>query len=210
MGGEEVAVHARAALDHEAHDAAGGEVVEHLVGRAAQDDGVGEVAALGEHAGARVDGARREHDPQRRRPQPAREPVGPALRGAHEQARVVGAHGVAADEDRVDARTLGVDAVEVGGPGEHEPLGGVVVEEAVDRHRGGGEHVREPHRRVAVIEHVAILAWSASEDAGLAPAGAHGSVRISLPVSVTRIVCSNCAVRDLSLVVTVQPSSQTS
>ena len=38
----------------------------------------------------------------------------------------------------------------------------------------------------------------------------HGKVRISAPVSVTRRVCSNCAVRDLSLVVAVQPSSQRS
>ena len=41
--------------------------------------------------------------------------------------------------------------------------------------------------------------------------GAHqGSVRISEPSSVTRSVCSNCAVRLWSLVTAVQPSDQTS
>ena len=79
---------------------------------------------------------------------------------------------------------LGVDPVEVGGPGEDQPLRRGVVEEPVQRDGARGEDVR--------------------------PAGAHGSVRISLPVSVTRIVCSNCAVRDRSLVVTVHPSSQMS
>src|SRR6056300_433285 len=38
----------------------------------------------------------------------------------------------------------------------------------------------------------------------------HGRVRISAPVSVTTRVCSNCAERDLSFVVTVQPSSHIS
>ena len=38
----------------------------------------------------------------------------------------------------------------------------------------------------------------------------HGSVRTSAPVSVTTRVCSNWAVRDLSLVVAVQPSSHRS
>ena len=38
----------------------------------------------------------------------------------------------------------------------------------------------------------------------------NGSVRISWPSSVTRMVCSNCAVRRRSLVTAVQPSGQTS
>ena len=37
-----------------------------------------------------------------------------------------------------------------------------------------------------------------------------GSVRISLPLSVMRMVCSNCAERFRSLVTTVQPSSHIS
>ena len=40
--------------------------------------------------------------------------------------------------------------------------------------------------------------------------GGHGRVRISAPVSVTTRVCSNCAERDLSFVVTVHPSSHMS
>ncbi|EHK81039.1 putative ABC transporter permease [Rhodococcus pyridinivorans AK37] len=40
--------------------------------------------------------------------------------------------------------------------------------------------------------------------------GGHGRVRISAPVSVTTMVCSNCAVHLRSLVTTVQPSSQIS
>lgn len=40
--------------------------------------------------------------------------------------------------------------------------------------------------------------------------GGHGRERISAPVSVTTMVCSNCAVHLRSLVTTVQPSSQIS
>ncbi len=58
-------------------------------------------------------------------------------------------------------------------------------------------HTPQPHRRMCAVS--TSLKWRN-----------HGRVRISAPVSVTRIVCSNWAVHFLSLVVTVQPSSQTS
>jgi hypothetical protein len=144
-GGEEAAVHGRAALDHQAHDAVLGEAPEHLVRRALQDHRVGQFAALGQDARVRVERTGGEHHAQRRGPEPAGDAGGAPLRRAHEQARVVRAHGARPDEDRVDARPLGVDPVEVGGPGEHEPRGGVVVEEPVDRHRGRREHVRALH-----------------------------------------------------------------
>ena len=63
--------------------------------------------------------------------------------------------------------------------------------------------------RLALVERGAFLTMDVSGAPRLA-LGGHGRVRISDPVSVTRMVCSNWAVCDLSFVVTVHPSDHTS
>ena len=68
--------------------------------------------------------------------------------GADQQPRVVAADRLGADEDRVAPGALRVDALEVGGRGEHQPLRPGVVEVAVERDAAAEQRVGPVrHRR---------------------------------------------------------------
>jgi hypothetical protein len=100
--------------------------------------------AGGEEGRGGVEVARPGHrDLGRVRRQTPGDPPLPAFAGAHEQSGVVGADGARPHQDRVAARADGVDPVEVCGRREDEPVGGGVVEVAVDR-RGAAQHDHEP------------------------------------------------------------------
>ena len=164
-GAEELGVHALAALDHEAAHAPGRQVLAHPAhrrGGTGVDDRRHAAEALarpGRRRGGAVDelvavAGREErrrgvevrmprdgHLP-RRRGATLGDPPGPSVRPAHDEARVVGPHRSCADEDRVAARPHGVDPVEVGGVGQHEPPARGVVEVAVEGHRPAQHGVR--------------------------------------------------------------------
>ena len=78
---------------------------------------------------------------------------------AHHQPRIVFAHGLGADQDRVAGGAHGVDSVEVGVVGQLEPTRRRAAEVAVDRHAAAEEgvgalmHVRLP---------LGAAAWSAA------------------------------------------------
>lgn len=78
----------------------------------------------------------------------------------------------------------------------------------VRRHQGG--QPAEPARRDPRGPPRAHLADRDAPDQVKQDQGGQTTVRISTPSAVTRMVCSNCAVRRRSLVTTVQPSSQMS
>jgi hypothetical protein len=77
----------------------------------------------------------------RRVAQSAGDPVGPALGRAHPEAGVVQPHGAGPDQDRVAARPLRVDPVEVGLIGQQKPFVVGVVQVAVEGHAAAEQNV---------------------------------------------------------------------
>jgi hypothetical protein len=96
--------------------------------------------------------------------EPAGDPGRAPLAGADEEARIVGADGPGADQDRVTRGAHVVDPVEVVCGGEDETLGGGVVEVSVQRGRAA-----QHHERAAVFAHSDRTRSRDREEAGHTP-----------------------------------------
>ncbi|GAA1583357.1 hypothetical protein GCM10009789_41460 [Kribbella sancticallisti] len=120
-------------------------------------------------------------------------------------------------EGAVDASAVSVTRVDALGAGQrygvHQECAADALTVVAGAHRDQSEMCLDVAVALQVGE-TPDLAVDQRDDAvavlGLVARQVHGRVRISAPVLVTRRVCSNCAVRDLSLVVAVQPSSHRS
>jgi hypothetical protein len=168
VAGQELGVDLAAALHHQAADPARGQVVEdgmEVQGLPRVDDG-GEPAqalaqgggrgrggvdellagALREEAERGIEGAARDGDLDRALRQAPPDPLSAPRLRPDGQPRVVTAEGVGSDQDGVAASPLGVDAVQVGCVGEHQPSRTGVVDAPVDGHRAAQKHVGPRHR----------------------------------------------------------------
>jgi uncharacterized membrane protein YbhN (UPF0104 family) len=164
-GGQELGVHALAALDHQPPDPTPVKVgqqpgqlhrvtgVRHSGDRAQPAPGRGQhrPGAVdqpvgvpgGEEGGGRVQHPTTgQHHLDRRRALPAGHPLLASPGRADQQPGVVPADGPGADQDRVAVGAGGIHPIEVGVVGQQQPLRGHVVQAAVDRHAATEQHVR--------------------------------------------------------------------